>query len=61
MPYGRLSAGGPADIAIFDPDEYWTVKSSTLISQGKNTPFSGYELKGRVKKTLVAGVVVHSE
>jgi dihydroorotase len=61
MPYGRLVAGGPADIAIFAPDEYWKVEPGTLVSQGKNTPFTGYELKGRVKKTLVAGVVVHSE
>ncbi len=61
MPYGRLAPGGPADIAIFAPDQYWTVAASTLVSQGKNTPFVGYELKGRIKKTLVAGVVVHSE
>ena len=61
MPYGRLAAGGPADIAIFAPDAYWKVTPAALVSQGKNTPFIGYELKGRVKKTLVAGVVVHSE
>ena len=61
MPYGRLTAGGPADIAIFAPDQYWTVSARSLVSQGKNTPFVGYELKGRVRKTLVAGVVVHSE
>ena len=61
MPYGCLATGGPADIAIFAPDQYWTVAANTLVSQGKNTPFVGYELKGRIKKTLVAGVVVHSE
>ncbi len=60
MPYGRLLVGGPADIAIFDAEEYWRIAPGELISQGKNTPFMGYELKGRVKKTLVAGVVVHS-
>ena len=61
MPYGRLAAGGPADIAIFAAEQYWTVSARSLVSQGKNTPFVGYELKGRVRKTLVAGVVVHSE
>ena len=61
MPYGRLHVGGPADVVVFAPDMYWKVDASTLLSQGKNTPFAGYELRGRVQKTLVAGVVVHSE
>ena len=61
MPYGRLHVGGPADVVVFAPDMYWKVDASTLLSQGKNTPFAGYELRGRVRKTLVAGVVVHSE
>ena len=60
MPYGRLVVGGAADIAILAPEEYWTVTAATLVSQGKNTPFTGVELRGRVKKTLVAGRVVHS-
>ena len=61
MPYGRLAAGGPADVVVFDPHAFWKVAPETLVSQGKNTPFAGYELEGRVRKTLVAGVVVHGE
>ena len=56
---GHLSAGALADLCIFDPDQYWTVEASELKSQGKNTPFLGMELKGRVKYTVVDGNIVH--
>jgi len=58
--YGRLAVGGAADLMLLAPDEYWRIEAGALLSQGKNTPFIGYELAGRVRKTLVAGVVVHS-
>ena len=56
---GRLSPGAPGDITIFDPKASWPVSAETLKSQGKNTPFLGYELQGRVKATIVAGNVVY--
>ncbi len=56
---GRLSAGTAADLCIFDPDQYWKVEASALKSQGKNTPFLGMELQGRVKYTLVDGSIVY--
>jgi dihydroorotase len=56
---GRLAAGAPADIAIFDPKAALRVTPETLKSQGKNTPFAGYELAGRVRYTIVAGNVVY--
>ena len=49
----------PADIAIYDPDYEWVVSPSTLISQGKHTPFVGYPLQGKVSATVVAGQVVY--
>ncbi|HET7669141.1 MAG TPA: dihydroorotase [Burkholderiales bacterium] len=55
---GRLAIGAPADIAIFDPAATMRVSAESLKSQGKNTPFVGYELAGRVRYTLVAGNVV---
>ncbi|MBL8377340.1 MAG: amidohydrolase family protein, partial [Burkholderiales bacterium] len=61
MPYGRMVVGGPADLALLDLDSYWKVAPDALVSQGKNTPFAGYELRGRVVTTLVAGGVVHGE
>ncbi|CAN5176858.1 dihydroorotase [soil metagenome] len=54
---GRLVEGGVADVCVFSADERWQVKPGALRSQGKHTPFSGYEVPGRVKFTLVAGSV----
>jgi dihydroorotase len=56
---GHLAPGAEADVCVFDPDAYWTVDSRSLRSQGKNTPFLGLELPGRVRYTLVGGQVVH--
>ena len=54
---GQLVEGGAADICIFDPKAMWIVSDDTLRSQGKHTPFSGYELPGQVRATLVGGHV----
>lgn len=56
---GHLSVGAMADVCVFDPEQYWTVERSALKSQGKNTPFLGLELAGKVHWTLVAGQVVY--
>lgn len=56
---GHLSPGASADICIFDPECYWKIDHRSLRSQGKNTPFIGLELQGRVKYTLMGGHVVY--
>jgi dihydroorotase len=56
---GTLSTGAAADVVVFDPRRPWRVERSALESQGKNTPFLGLELEGRVRATLVAGAIVH--
>src|SRR5882672_9829592 len=56
---GRLAAGAPGDLAIFDPGAPLRIAPETLKSQGKNTPFIGYELAGRMRYTVVAGNVVY--
>jgi dihydroorotase len=56
---GSLALGSNADICVFDPARYWKVEPRALRSQGKNTPFIGLEVKGRVRYTLVDGQVVH--
>jgi dihydroorotase len=56
---GHLQVGGLADVCVFDPQTHWTVQADTLVSQGKHTPFSGYELPGRVRCTLVGGRVAY--
>lgn len=57
IPAGSLAVGEAADICVFDPAARWTVSSASLASQGKHTPFLGYELSGIVKATIVAGQV----
>lgn len=52
---GRVQVGALADLCVFDPAAAWTVGADNLCSQGKHTPFSGYELPGRVRYTLVGG------
>ncbi len=56
---GHLSVGADADVCVFDAERYWKVEPASLLSLGKNTPFSGFELKGRVTHTLVGGQVAH--
>ncbi len=55
---GRLVVGGMADVCILDPQAHWVVQPAALRSQGRHTPFGGYELPGRVRATLVGGEVV---
>lgn len=57
--FGTIALGAPADVAIFDPVASFPVSAEALKSQGKNTPFLGYELAGRTRYTLVGGNVVY--
>ncbi|QEI08427.1 dihydroorotase [Pigmentiphaga aceris] len=56
---GQLGKGSLADLCVVDLDTYWTVNDSTLLSQGKHTPFLGMELPARVRTTVVAGQIVY--
>ena len=56
---GQLVEGGIADVCVFDPQAAWTVTPGALRSQGKHTPFSGYELPGRVRCTIAAGQIAY--
>ncbi|MCL2657686.1 MAG: dihydroorotase [Betaproteobacteria bacterium] len=55
---GHLGVGARADVCVFDPAGYRKITRETLKSQGKNTPFLGIELPGRVRYTLVEGRVM---
>ena len=55
---GHLRVGQPADICVFDASAFWKVDRGALRSQGKNTPFLGLEVPGKVRYTLVNGQVV---
>ncbi|HSH54438.1 MAG TPA: dihydroorotase [Methylotenera sp.] len=56
---GDLSVDSDADICIFDANEYWKICPAALKSQGKNSPFNGLEMAGKVKTTLVHGQIVY--
>jgi dihydroorotase len=56
---GKLAPGASADLCIFDPARYWKIEPSALKSQGKNTPYTGIEVKGKVRYTLVEGQIVY--
>lgn len=56
---GSLAEGMDADITIIDPDEEYVIDPSTFVSKGKNTPFGGKKVSGRVKYTICGGKVVY--
>jgi dihydroorotase len=56
---GTLAVGEAADLCLFDPQALVRIMPEGLKSQGKNTPFIGQELPGRVHYTLVSGLVVY--
>ena len=58
---GRLTLGSDADIVIFDPDEEWIIDPDQFASKGRNTPFGGKTVKGKVKYTIVAGKVIYQD
>lgn len=56
---GKLEQGQPADVTLIDPKAEWTVDVKEFASKGKNSPFHGKKLTGRVAATYVAGKCVH--
>jgi dihydroorotase len=56
---GGISVGGPADLALVDLSEEWTVSRETLVSRSSNSPYLGRGLTGRVAGTIVGGELVH--
>lgn len=54
---GVIEEGGVADLAIVDLNEKYTIDSKKFFSKGKNTPFNGYEVYGKVCLTMVDGDV----
>lgn len=59
LPLGELGKGRTADICIFDPGSVWSLDTSKMASAGRNTPFGGWELRGRVTHTLFNGRLVY--
>jgi dihydroorotase len=59
LPGGTLRRGAAGDVTVFDPDATWTVDPTRFLSKGRNTPYAGQTLRGRVALTLVDGRVIH--
>jgi dihydroorotase len=58
---GQIRVGGQADLCLFHPSAHWVVTNDTLFSQGRNTPYLGRELEGRVMATFVDGRCVFEQ
>ena len=56
---GSLAEGMAADITVIDPDAQYIIDVNEFASLGKNTPFNGYKVRGKVLKTIVAGRIVY--
>jgi dihydroorotase len=58
LPGGTLRRGAPADVTVFDPTEQWTVQGADFLTKGRNSPWLGASLTGRVHRTFVGGRAV---
>ena len=61
LPYGTLAAGAPADVVVVDAEKEWKVDPQRFYSRSRNSPFSGWTLRGKAVRTFVAGRLVHEE
>jgi dihydroorotase len=59
LPGGSLRKGEVADVTVFDPNHEWTVDPTRFRSKGRNTPYRGMQLRGRVHCTIVDGRIIH--
>lgn len=57
---GCLAVGKTADLVIADMEKEYVIDKSTFVSKGKNTPFHGKKVKGRIETTIVSGKIVYS-
>ncbi len=61
LPAGTLAPGAAADLTLVDPERRWQVEARHFRSKGRNTPFEGWEMMGRVQAVLVGGRLLHDE
>jgi dihydroorotase len=58
---GTLSVGAPADVTVIDPEARWTIDPAHFRSRARNCPFAGWDVRGRVVTTIVAGQVAYGD
>jgi len=60
LPLGKIEENSIADICIYDPTYIWQLNDETMKSEGKNSPFKGWEFEGKVTHTILEGQLVYS-
>ncbi len=55
---GKIAVGSPADLVLFDPDGLWELNPNKMVSDGRNTPFAGWNFNGTIMRTLLSGNTV---
>jgi dihydroorotase len=58
IPHGTLAPGAAADITLLDPDSEWIIDEKQFASKSRNTPFSGWKVKGRIVSVIVDGRIL---
>lgn len=59
LPAGRIKEGAAADLVLFDPEEHWIPEQ--YVSMSSNSPFTGWDLYGKVKATICNGIIVYQD
>ena len=59
LPAGRIEEGAAADLVLFDPKEHWI--PGQYASMSSNSPFTGWDLYGKVKATICGGTIVYQD
>jgi dihydroorotase len=59
LPGGDMAVGAAADLIIVDPETHWICRAADFVSKGKNTAFEGWDFRGSVTHTLVAGDIAY--
>lgn len=58
---GKLAVGAAADLVLVNLERQWQIDPNTFYSQGRSTPFAGWEVYGKVMMTIVDGKIVYKE
>ena len=58
---GTLAVGRDADLVLFDSDQEWVIDKERFVSKGRNTPFHGRAVRGKVKYTISRGNIIYQE
>lgn len=60
IPKGTLRPGADADVTLVDPAVRWTIDPAQFYSKSRNTPFGGWDVRGRAHTVIVGGEVRHT-